>query len=94
MEIEEVNPINIKKAYIIHFRYKSTEEFILKYKRGYSNWFGDRIKSFLYVNLKEYFQLNQLTLEKINLIEKELNLSLIEFKNEYYQKMNKTSFLS
>lgn len=94
LEIEYVIPISIKNAYLIHFRYKSTEEFIKKYKRGYSNWFGDRINSFLYGNLKEFFQINRLTLEKINLIEKELNISLIEFKKEYYQKENKTLFLS
>ena len=28
LEIEGVSPISVKKAYIIHFRYKSTEEFI------------------------------------------------------------------
>ena len=49
IEIESIIPISIKDAYIIHFRYKSTEEFISKYKRGYSNWFGDKLKSFLYV---------------------------------------------
>ena len=79
----------MKNAYIIHFRYKSTEEFILKYKRGYSNWFGDRINSFLYGNVKEYFQLNRITLEKINYIENELNINLSEFKNLYYQNQNK-----
>ena len=94
LEIEYVNPISIKNAYLIHFRYKSTEEFIKKYKRGYSNWFGDRINSFLYGNLKEYFQINQLTLDKINLIEKELNISLTEFKKDYYKKEKKTLFLS
>ena len=90
IEIESVIPISVKNAYIIHFRYKSTEEFILKYKRGYSNWFGDRINSFLYGNVKEYFQLNRITLEKIKYIENELNINLSEFKNLYYQKQNKT----
>jgi hypothetical protein len=89
INIESFYPININKAYIIHFRYKSTEEFILKYKRGYSNWFGDRINSFLYGNVKEYFQLNRITLEKINYIENELNINLSEFKNLYYQNENK-----
>lgn len=89
IEIESVIPISVKNAYIIHFRYKSTEEFILKYKRGYSNWFGDRINSFLYGNVKEYFQLNRITLEKINYIENELNINLSEFKNLYYQNQNK-----
>ena len=92
LEIEDVSQISTKYAYIIHFRYKSTEEFIKKFKRGYSNWFGNRIKAFLYGNLREYFQLNKITLEKINYIENELNISLKEFRDIYNQKQNKTLF--
>lgn len=92
LELEDVSPISIKYAYIIHFRYKSTEEFIKKYKRGYNNWFGNRIKSFLYGEIKEYFQLNEITLEKINFLEKELNISLAEFRDIYNQNKNKTKF--
>ena len=76
ISIEYSYPINIKNAYIIHFRYKSTEEFINKYKRGYSNWFENRTKKFLNGILRDYFQLNKKTPEKINFIEKELNLNL------------------
>ena len=43
INFEYIYPINIEKAYIIHFKYKSTEEFINKYKRGYSNWFKEII---------------------------------------------------
>ena len=89
LELEDVNPISIRYAYIIHFRYKSTEEFIKKYKRGYSNWFGNRINTFLQGNLKEYFQLNEITLEKINYIEKELNINLTEYRAIYNQNKNK-----
>ena len=32
---QDVFDINIDRAYIIHFKYKSTEEYINKYKRGY-----------------------------------------------------------
>ena len=35
INFETLYPININKAYIIHFRYKSTEEFVNKLKRGY-----------------------------------------------------------
>ena len=31
-----LKPINIDNAFIIHFKYKTTEEFVNKYKRGYS----------------------------------------------------------
>ena len=36
MNFERIYPININKAYIIHFKYKSTEELVNKLKRGYS----------------------------------------------------------
>lgn len=80
----KVYPINIKNAYIIHFRYKSTEEFINKYKRGYSNWKGKKINVFLKGLIKEYFQFNNATKEKINLIERRLNISLKEYKKIYF----------
>ena len=32
---QDVSIINIDRAYIVHFKYKSTEEYINKYKRGY-----------------------------------------------------------
>ena len=71
MNIEELNDININEAYIIHFRFKSTEEFINKYKRGY------RIKSVLKNLFSEYFKYNKITLDKINYIKKELNFSFL-----------------
>ena len=82
MNFETLYPININKAYIIHFRYKSTEEFVNKLKRGYSNWFENRLKNFLLGNIKSYLKINKPTSEKINLIEKELNLDLSKFKKK------------
>ena len=76
MNFESMRPINIKKAYIIHFKYKSTEELINKFKRGYSNWFKDNLQKFLNGNLREYLSINKVTPEKIKFIEKELNLNL------------------
>ena len=81
MNFESIDEINIKKAYLIHFRFKSTEEFINKYKRGYSNWHGNEIGKILKLRLKEYFQQNGITLEKIELIEKELKLNLTKYRN-------------
>ena len=40
LELLGVSPITIENAFIIHFRFKSTQEFINKFKRGYSNWYG------------------------------------------------------
>ena len=76
MNFEYINPINIKKAYIIHFRYKSTEELINKIKRGYNDWFKNNTEKFLIDNLKYYFMINKVTPEKERFIEKELNLNL------------------
>ena len=78
--------INIEKAYIIHFQYKSTEEFIKKYKRGYSNWVNS---SFLPKRIDNYFKLNKITKEKIEYIENELKLNLSKYKNnlETYKKI-------
>ena len=74
------HPININKAYIIHFRYKSTEELVKKIKRGYSNWFKNSTKEFLIQTIKSYLRINKPTINKINLIEKELNLNLSRYK--------------
>ena len=82
MNFERIYPININKAYIIHFRYKSTEEFVNKIKRGYSNWFKNRLRKFVLSNINFYLDINRPTLEKINFIEKGLNLNLSEFKRK------------
>lgn len=78
--------INIKESFIIHFRYKSTEEFIAKYKRGLSNWFGNRENELAILNrkLEDYFELNKITLEKLDYVGKELNKSLLLYRIKYY----------
>ena len=82
--------ININKAYIIHFRFKSTEEFVKKCKRGYNYWLGKRERQFLLELLDWYFWVNEITLEKINYIEKELNVSLITYRQRYLKEHNLT----
>ena len=72
------------KAFLIHFRYKTTEEFIKKYKRGYSTWFGNYLDTFLSNNVRVFFEINRLSLEKINLVERELNISLTKYKIKYF----------
>ena len=79
MNFESILKINIQKAYIIHFNYKSTEEFINKFKRGYSNWFGTQYKNFINAKIYDYFRDNIITREKIEYIEKELNLNLTDY---------------
>ena len=80
INIEFQSNINVKKAYIIHFNYKSTEEYINKYKRGYSNWFEDRLSDFLDIKIKDYFRDNEITMNKIDFFERELKINLSEYK--------------
>ena len=47
INIEYIDEINVNKAYLIHFRFKSTEEFINKYRRGYNNWYGNQTQQVL-----------------------------------------------
>ena len=84
LNFEFIEKINVEKAFIIHFRFKSTEELISKFKRGYSNWFGSRLQGFVKASLNDYFKENNLTLEKIEYVEKELNVNLLSFKINYY----------
>ena len=87
MNFESIEPPNIKKAYLIHFKYKSTEEYIKKYKRGYRDWLGNRTKEFMKISLQEYFEDNEINMEKINYIKKELNINLSEYR-DIYKKIN------
>jgi hypothetical protein len=82
LNYESLNQINIKKAYIIHYRYKTTEEFINKYKRGYKNWFGNKVNKFLKGTINDFFRVNKITIKKINYIEKELNINLSEYRKK------------
>ena len=72
------------KLFLFILIYISTEEFIAKYKRGYSNSYKDGIKSFLDRKLDEYFEQNKITIEKINYIEKELKINLLNYRIKYY----------
>ena len=86
INFENIRPINIKLAYIIHFSYKSTEEFVKKIKRGYRNWLNERTEKFLNDKPKVYFSHNKVTPEKINYLENELNINLTEYKMEIRKK--------
>ena len=84
LNIEFINEININKAYLIHFRFKSTEEFINKYKRGYSNWYGNKINKALEQRISSYFEENEITMEKILFMERELKINLSAYKYKLY----------
>jgi hypothetical protein len=73
LNFESIKKIDTTKAFIIHFKYKSTEETIKKLKRGYNNWFPkDYIPGVLRSKLNDYLQHNQITKEKLEYLEKEL----------------------
>ena len=74
--LNDVNEIDYHKSYIIHFKYKSTEEYINKLKRGY-DWEN---KAFIDLRIKEYFEDNNVTLEKIEYMQKELKMNLSKYK--------------
>ena len=80
INIESINKLDTKKAFIIHFKYKSTEEFIKKIKRGYSNWFVESISTFLRGKINDYLKNNKITKQKIDYLEKELNINLSEYR--------------
>ena len=80
MNFQSINKINTNKAYLIHFRFKSTEEFINKYKRGYSNWHRNNTQKILQERLQNYFEENGITTEKLKYIEKELKMNLSSFR--------------
>ena len=84
LNFEKIYKINVEKAFIIHFRFKSTEELIMKFTRGYSDWLGSWSKSFIKISVREYLEQNELTLEKIDYIEKGLNISLFLYKIKYF----------
>lgn len=88
VNIELINNINIKKAFIIHFKFKSTEEYINKIKRGYHGW----SKSYIYqTRIKSYFESNKITKEKIKYFEKELKINLSNYNLK--RKVDKAIFL-
>jgi len=87
LNFESLTPINVEKAFIIHFRFKSTEELINKNKRGFGNWLDNKTLQWtLRGHIDDYFNQNEITLEKINYIEKELKIKLNFYRIKYYLK--------
>jgi hypothetical protein len=80
INFEHIDNINIRKSFIIHFHYKSTEEFIQKIKRGYSNWHGKELLNVLKYKIYCYLKDNKMAKDKIEYLEKELNINLSEYK--------------
>ena len=75
-----------KFYFINHYYTKSTEEFIEKMKKG-SVWTG---ASRRFGIISNYFEINKITKEKINLIEERTGLNLSKYKNINSNKINNT----
>ena len=69
--------------YYDHYYGKSTEEFIKKIKRGVMTWKEDRHK---FGRIKKYFEENELTMEKILMIENGTGFDLSSYKRELEKK--------
>ena len=70
--------------YIDHYYSKSTEEFINKLTKG-DAFFKDDLKNILF-RIKYYFQINEITEKKIEMIENKTGLNLSIYKNAIYNK--------
>ena len=64
--------------YIDHYNFKSTQEFIDKVNKGDVLYYKDNIIE----RIRVYFALNEMTKEKIDLMEKGTHLNLSEFRNK------------
>ena len=85
LNFEKLTPINIKKAFIIHFRFKSTQELISKIKRGFGSWLDNQTLEWtLKGHINDYFVHNEVTLEKINYIEKNMNIKLCYYRLQFF----------
>lgn len=65
-----------RRYYIDHFFTKSTEELIIKIKKGSVSKINSRINYLIH----SYFQINKVTQDKLNYIEKKLFLNLSRYK--------------
>jgi len=65
---------NFKYGYIRHHRYKTTEEFALKLKRGYG-----KVGTNLDVMMEEFSKVNEITAEKLDIIEHIVNLTFPKY---------------
>jgi hypothetical protein len=75
----ETNKPDFHYYYIDHYYSKSTEEFLNKLKRG-SAVHGFSILHIV-MRIRVYFQINEITKEKLDYIEEEIKLNMSEYRN-------------
>ena len=82
LNFQSIMHINTDRAYFVHFFFKSTEEYINKYKRGYKNWPHLNMDG----RIKNYFKNNKLTIEKVEMFEKAYNITLDRYRHKLHIK--------
>ena len=82
LNFQSIMHINTDRAYFVHFFFKSTEEYINKYKRGYKNWPHLNMDG----RIKNYFKNNKLMIEKVEMFEKACNITLDRYRNKLHIK--------
>ena len=80
LNFQSIMKFNTDMAYFIHFTFKSTEEYVNKFRRGYSNWnwVGLNLKQWVY----NYFKNNDINIRKIEYLEKEFNITLGDYRKK------------
>lgn len=76
--------VDYKYYYIKHFSFKSTEEYCIKLNKGNAVYGDSIIKKFN--KIKMYFRFNEISLQKINLIENKTGINLDYFRNKLKMK--------
>ena len=82
----KINFSNDSQAYIKHFYTKTAEEFCDKISKGDVQFHNTHpyYKSIINNKIKYFFSINKITLRKIYILEKCLNLNLNNFKRKIY----------
>ena len=78
-----IKNIDFKYYYIDHYYSKSLEEFVEKLNKGDGHFKKD--KNFIYHRIKRYFTVNKITLEKIEYIEKKVDVNLSLYRKKLYK---------
>ena len=82
LNFQSIMKVNTDRAYFVHFFFKSTEEFINKYRRGYKDWPHLKVNAFI----QNYFKNNKLTIEKVEMFENAFNITLEKYRNKLHIK--------
>lgn len=83
---DKIDRILLDEAYLKHYRFKSISEFMFKKLRGFADFKGCPSKLNWKQDIKDFFTVNELTLDKLNFIFENFDLTL---KKEKYSEFIK-----